>query len=227
METIAIKATKRTVLGKQVNQLRRSGQLPGVLYGPGVAPQPIQMDAREASRTIRHIVGMRLIDLEVEGVTQKVLLHDLQRDAIRGNFLHADFYVVDMQRPIRVRIPINLVGTSFAVVSLSGVLVHGLTELEIECLPGNLIPSVEADLSALKEIGSALHVSDLYLPPTIRVLTDAGEQVARVTYQAKEEDLSTPVGTVSSEVEVIEKGKVEEEGEEGAVKAPAAKGGKK
>jgi large subunit ribosomal protein L25 len=184
------------------------------------------MDAHEASRVIRKVHGAQLLDLTVDGQTHNVLLQDLQRDSIKGHFLHADFYVVDMTQPIRVRLPIHLVGTSYAVTSLSGVLVHGITELAIECLPGDLILAVDGDLGALKEIGQALHVRDLYLPKTIKVLSDPDELVGRVTYQAKEEDLSTPI-TTTAEVEVIEKGKIEEEGEEGEGGAAPAKGAAK
>jgi large subunit ribosomal protein L25 len=215
-------ATPRTVTGKQVGQLRRQGILPAVIYGPGTQPQSIQLNTREASKVLRRVHGAELIDLELEGQTRKVLVHDLQRDAIRGDFLHADLYVVDMARPIRVHLPIHLVGASPAVVSLSGILVRGIADLEVECLPGDLIKQVEADLGVLKEIGNSLHVRDLTLPSTIKVLTDPDEQVARVTYQAKEEDLSTPT-TATSEVEVIEKGKLEEEGEEGEAAKPGAK----
>jgi large subunit ribosomal protein L25 len=226
MEAIQLSATKRAVRGKQVGQLRRAGHLPGVLYGPGVEPLPIQLDGREAARVLRKVHGAQLIDLTVDGQTRKVLVHDLQRDAIRGDYLHADFYAVDMSRPIRVRIPVTLVGASYAVNSLSGVLVRGLQELEIECLPADLIVSVEADLSELKEIGNALYVKNLYTPKTVKVLSDPDEMIVRVTYQAKEEDLSAPVEAVSAEVEVIEKGKIEEEGEEAegeAAKAAPAK----
>jgi large subunit ribosomal protein L25 len=219
-----LSGTPRTVIGKQVGQLRRQGVLPGVIYGPGMSSTPIQLNSREASKVLRRVHGAELIDLELDGKTHKVLVHDLQRDAIRGDFLHADLYVVDMARPIRVHLPIHLVGTSPAVVSLSGILVRGLPELEVECLPGDLIKQVEVDLGVLKEIGDSLHVRDLRLPATIKVLTDADEQVARVTYMAKEEDLSTPT-TAQTDVEVIEKGKIEEEGEEG--EAAAAKPGAK
>jgi large subunit ribosomal protein L25 len=114
-----LSGSPRTVIGKQVGQLRRQGVLPGVIYGPGVASTPIQLNSREASKVLRRVHGAELIDLELDGKTHKVLVHDLQRDAIRGDFLHADLYVVDMARPIRVHLPIHLVGASPAVVSLS------------------------------------------------------------------------------------------------------------
>lgn len=214
MDPLQLKATKRTVIGKQLGHLRRAGQLPAVIYGPVVESTPIQLDAREATRVIRKVHGAQLLDLTIDGQTHKVLVQDLQRDAIKGTFLHADFYAVDMNRIIRVRLPINLVGASYAVTSLSGVLVHGVTELEIECLPADLIVAVEADLGELKEIGSAIFVRDLYVPKTIKLLSNPDDMVARVTYQAKEEDLTTLVTPATAEVEVIEKGKIEEEGEE-------------
>jgi len=216
MEKPKLVATKRAVTGKQVGQLRRAGKLPAVMYGKGVEPIALEMDAREASRVIRRVHGAQLLEVMVDGQTHNVLLQDLQRDSLKGHFLHADFYVVDMTQPIRVRLPIRLVGVSHAVNSLSGVLVHGITEVAVECLPADLIVAVELDMDPLKEIGDALYVRDLYLPRAIKVLSDPDELVARVTYQAKEEDLSTPVGVVTAEVEVIEKGKIEEEGEEGA-----------
>ncbi len=212
MTTATLTATKRTVTGKQVGQLRRAGKLPAVLYGPGTEPLPIQLDAKDASYTIHRLKGTQLVDLTVDGKAYKVLVQELQRDSIKGTFLHADFYAVDMNRVLRVKVPLHLTGSSYAVVSLSGVLVHGVTELEIECLPVDLPTSVSVDLGDLKEIGSALHVKDVHLPAVIKVLTNPDELVARVTYQAKEEDLSTPT-TTTAEVEVIEKGKIEEEGE--------------
>ena len=212
-EAIQLTATRRTVTGKQVGQLRRAGQLPAVVYGPITEPQVIQLDLREATRILRRVHGAQLLDLVVEGQTHKVLLQDLQRHSIRGTFEHVDFYAVDMSRTIRVHLPINLVGSSYAVVSLSGVLVRGLTELEIECMPADLIVAVEVDLSALKEIGSVISVKNVVLPANIKVLNNPDDMVARVTYQAKEEDLSTPIAT-TGEVEIIEKGKIEEEAEE-------------
>ncbi len=216
-----LSAERRTVTGKQVGQLRRAGQLPGVLYGPGVEPAAIQVNAREAARVLRHVQGAELVELALEGETRNVLLQDLQRDSIRGDFTHADFYAVDMSRPIRAHVPVRLVGTSYAVASLSGVLVRGLSGIDVQCLPGDLVAVVEADLGALKEIGNALHVRDLTLPAAITVLTDGDELVARIM-QAREEELPVPAAPTTAEVEVIEKGKTEEEGEAEAA-APAAK----
>jgi len=221
MDKPVLNAERRSVTGKKVSQLRRAGQLPAVVYGPDTAPIPVQLNTREASRVIRRLVGTQLVDLVVDGQTRRVLVHELQRDSIRGDFLHADFYAPDMSKPFRVAVPIHLTGSSFAVQSLSGVLVRGLTDLSIECLPEHLIPFVEVSQESLKEIGQAIFVRDITLPDNVKVLSDPDEMVARVTYQAKEEDLTVAPATTTTEVEVVEKGKKEEEGEDGAA-APAA-----
>lgn len=206
-----LSATKRTVLGKQVGALRRAGQLPAVVYGPGAEPAAIQLNAREAARELRFVQGAELVELNVDGRVLNVLLQDLQRDSIRGDYLHADFYAVDMQRKLTAHIPVRLTGTSFAVVSLNGVLVRGVTDVQVESLPGDLIPHVDIDLSVLMEIGQAIHVRDLQLPATITLMTDPDELVARVT-AARTEELAPVVAPAATEVEVIEKGK--EEGDE-------------
>jgi large subunit ribosomal protein L25 len=207
-----LSGTKRTVIGKQVRALRRSGQLPAVIYGPGAEPAPIQINAREAARVLRFVQGAELLELNLDGEVRNVLLQDLQRDSIRGDFVHADFYAVDMKRKLTARVPVRLVGSSFAVVSLNGVLVRGVTEIEVESLPGDLIPHVDIDLSILKEIGMALYVRDLVLPEAITLVTSPDELVARVT-AARTEELAAVVAPTGTEVEVIDKGK-DEEGEE-------------
>jgi large subunit ribosomal protein L25 len=211
MESPKLSAEKRTIIGKQVGQLRRAGILPAVLYGSQIEATPIQVNAREVARLFRHMHGAELIDLELDGQSRKVLAKSLQRDPIRGDVLHADFFVVDMARTIHVSLPLSLVGTSDAVNTHSGVLVRGLTEVAVECLPADLVSEIEVDIGELKEIGDAIYVKDIYVPPKIKVLSDPEELVARVTYQAKEEDLTIPVGVATGEVEVIDKGKEDEE----------------
>lgn len=222
MDTLVLNAERRTVTGKKVSRLRRTGLLPAVVYGPDSEPLAVQLNAREATRIIRKIEGTQLVDLVVDGRARKVLVHELQRDSIRGDYLHADFYAPDMTRPLRVAIPIHLIGSSFAITGHSGVLVRGLTDLGIECLPGDLIPSISVDISPIQEIGQAIYVRDIQMPATVKVLSDPDDMVARVTYQAKEEDLTAAPAAAAAEVEVVEKGKKEEEGGEEEAK-PAAK----
>lgn len=217
MSELVLKAERRTVKGKQVKALRRDGILPGVVYGPASEPTAIQMNSREATRVLRTIKGTQLIDLVIDGETKPVLLQDIERHAIRGDLEHVDLYAPDMDKPLKVYIPINITGQSFAVNSLSGVLVRGITELHIEVFPRDLIASVTVDIGALQQIGQSITVKDVAVPGTVKVLDDPDTMLARVTYQAKEEDLSAAPTVATAEVEVVEKGKKEEE--EGAESA--------
>lgn len=217
MSELVLKAERRTVKGKQVKALRRDGILPGVVYGPASEPTAIQMNSREATRVLRTIKGTQLIDLVIDGETKPVLLQDIERHAIRGDLEHVDLYAPDMDKPLKVYIPINITGQSFAVESLSGVLVRGITELHIEVFPRDLIANVTVDIGALQQIGQSITVKDVAVPGTVKVLDDPDTMLARVTYQAKEEDLSAAPTVATAEVEVVEKGKKEEE--EGAESA--------
>lgn len=212
METLKLTAEHRTVVRKGLGPLRRSGYLPAVLYGANKKPTPLQMNSREASKSINRISGTALIDLEVNGEIHKTLVREVQRNFVTDEILHVDFYEVAMDRLMHASIPVRLLGAAPAVTTYGGILVRGLSQIDIECLPGDLISSVEVDLSVLKEIGDALHVSDLYLPKTIKVLTHPEEQIARVTYASLEE-LPTEKLETTAEVEVVEKGKKEEEAE--------------
>ncbi|MCS6911264.1 MAG: hypothetical protein NZM11_11970, partial [Anaerolineales bacterium] len=98
MSELVLNAERRTVTGKKVNALRRAGWLPAVVYGPAMPPQAIQLNAREALRIIRRIQGTQLIDLKIDGQAHKVLVHELQRDPIRGDITHADLYAPDMSK---------------------------------------------------------------------------------------------------------------------------------
>lgn len=213
MNPISLTAEHRTAVRKGLGPLRRSGFLPAVLYGVDKSPVALQLNSREASKIINRIMGTVLIDLSLNGGTRKTLLREVQRNFVTDEILHVDFYEVAMDRVMRVYIPVRLVGISPAVNTLGGVLVRGLAEIEIECLPDDLIEEVNVDLAVLKQIGDNVHVSDLQVPSTIKIITHADEQIARATYASLEEvTVEKPEGVV--EAEVAEKGKKEAEGEE-------------
>lgn len=210
--SIQINAEQRTTIGKGMYALRQSGKVPAVIYGPAVPPTPIQIDARETARVLSRVAGSQLIDVVLEGKAHSVLLREVQRDSIRRDILHVDFYEVPTDRVIRVRIPIEFVGVSPAVRDLSGVMVHLLDEIEVECLPKDLLSHIEVDVSVIEKIGDSIAVRDIQLPETIRVLMSLDESVATVQQQAAEEVVEPVVAAaVPVEPEVIERGKKEEE----------------
>ncbi len=227
MSELELKAKVRSAIGKGLYALRTSGKIPAVLYGPGVEAVPIELEAKAATQMLNGLTGSTLIKLMVDQKAYSVLLRDIQRDSIRRTILHADFYAVPTDRAIRVRVPLHFTGVSAAVRDFSGILVPVLNDLEVECLPKDLVSGISVELAPLEKIGDSIAIKDLALPPGIHVLMDTNETVVTVTAQMAEEEVVAPVAAaVPGEVEVIEKGKKLEEGEEETAAAAPAKDAK-
>lgn len=209
MENIVIEATKRDVIGKKVKALRRQGKLPAVVYGHQFAPLPILLDYRQASRSLAGVSSSHLIDLMVDGQKIPVLVRERQHHPITGNLLHIDFLAVSMTEALRTFVPLELEGEAPAVKDYGGVLVIGLEEIEVECLPKDLPEKITVDLSKLEKIGDGIYVKDLAMPSGVEVLSDGDEMVALITAPEGEE-VEAEIGE-EFEPEVIEKGKKEEE----------------
>lgn len=224
MEKPVLVADPRTMVGKKVKVLRRQGLVPGVLYGSGIDGMPIQLDAREAERLLSQVSASTLIDLKVGDEEHKVLVRDVQRDVIRLDLVHIDFLKASMDVRIRTTVPVELVGEAPAVEDLGGVLVTGVTELEIEALPADLPDRIVVDLEPLAEIDDAITVGSLYLEEGVKVFTDPDENVAHVIYMAEEEEEEEEelegLLELAAEPELVDQRGVEEEGEEG--ERPAA-----
>jgi len=211
-EQLKIKATKRTVIGKQVRALRRQGMLPGIVYGKHITPIPIMLNDKEWNRPLSQLSSSHIVTLDIDGEEYPVLLRDKQRNFILGNLTHVDFLAVSMTEKLRTEVRIELVGSSPAVTDFGGVLVTGVTEVEVECLPKDLPDVIPVDISSLVKIGQSIHVEDLSVPSGVTILTPPHEMVVQITVPAGEEVATEEVG--AAEPEVVEKGKKEKEKEE-------------
>ncbi len=216
MEQVVLKAERRTVTGKQVKQLRRAGKLPAVLYGKHIAPVPLTLDYRSAEKALRGLSTSTLVILELEGTRHTAVVRERQKDYIKGTLLHVDFQALSLTEKMRAEVPIELEGEAPAVKAYGGVLVQTLESVEIESLPGDMPERLIVNLGALAEIGDSITVSDLVLPPNVKVLEDPDEAIVVVTAPRSEEEVEAASGAaeVEAEPEVIAKGKEEEEEEE-------------
>jgi len=171
-------------------KLRAAGRAPGVLYGHGIDPVPLTFDPIALDILLRKSeAGINtLIDLEggasVAGKT--VLVKELQRHPLRNNVLHADLFAINVSETISVSVPIHLIGTPKGVSLEGGLLDHALRELELDCLPRAIPDSIDVDVTWM-EIGDALHVSDLVLPPDVELRSDPSQSVASVVAPTVEE----------------------------------------
>jgi large subunit ribosomal protein L25 len=215
-ENYVLEAQTRTVVGKKVGALRRTGQVPVVVYGPKTKPLNLQVPYRPLQVALMKAGGTNLIDITFDGSRQTVLAREVQRDVLRGDILHVDFFAVDLLAKIKIDVPIHFVGESPAVNARKGILITGPTMLSIETLPSHLLSQIEVDLSDLNEIGDAVHVRDLKLDADITILNEPEEMIARISQTSaarSEEDEAAEAAEAAGEVEIIKKGKGDEEEE--------------
>jgi len=196
-------------------KLRAAGMIPAVLYGSGRPSYPITLNPLQLHKVLHESeMGMNtLIDLKVTGHAEldgkTVLVRELQRDPVKGRFVHADLYEVDLQEKIEVSVPIHVTGKS-AGVELGGVLDQVLRELEVKCLPRAIPDEFVVDVTPL-EMGDSLHVSDIALPEGVELISDAELSVVSVVAPAKEEE--PEVEAEAAEGEVVVEGEEAAEGE--------------
>lgn len=214
MKEIELRAQKREVMGKQVKQLRRQGVVPAILYGHGTEPLPLQTEERSLRRVLERVGSHHLITLRVgdDEEPRMTLAREVQLDPITNALLHVDFYEVVMTEKITTEVPLVFIGQSPVVERREGVLVRGLDSVEVECLPSNLIESIEVNLEDLAEIDQAMLVGDLTVDADVEILTDKEEVVAQILPLREVEEVVEEV--VPSEVEIIPREREEKPPEE-------------
>jgi len=192
----------RQALGKEeAGRLRRSGKVPGVLYGPGMQPKPIFTEPGQVFKILNSKTGKNTLlklkseDKELDG--KRAMIREHQIDALTDRLLHIDLMEVTKDRRIKVKIPIELLGKPVGV-DKGGTVEELIRELEISCLPDEIPEGIKVDISQL-EIGDALHVKDLKLEK-FKVLTDPNLTFVTVAAPQKEEEAKPAVGAVPGEV---------------------------
>ncbi len=212
MDKIVLKATRRSVTGKQVKALRRQGRLPAVMYGHKVDPVSISLDSHESSLVLPRVSSSTIVTIDLEGEQHAVLVRERQKDPVKGTLVHVDFQVISLTEKIRAAVRIEVHGLSPAVKDYNAVIVNNLTEIEVEALPGDLPERIVVDAGKLAQVGDAFYVRDLPVSDAVEVLTDADEIVVVATGAAPEE-VEEAGGEALAEPEVIERGKKEEDEE--------------
>jgi large subunit ribosomal protein L25 len=173
MKVVTLKAQLREPGGSsEARRVRHAGQTPGVVYGEGGSPHHITVDAK----SFRHAVenGARVIDLEfeTEGAT-RVLLKDLQYDALGAKLLHADFLRLSPNSEIELGVPVELFGTPKGV-QQGGVLTVQSSTVAVRCLPRNIPENITVDATEIG-MGDSLKAGDLALPENVALAADPGQ----------------------------------------------------
>ena len=207
MEQRLVAETREGTGKGAARKLRASGRVPAILYGHGMDPLALSVDSRELFHLLHTGAGANvLVDLVVDGTEHLALPRDVQRDHIRGRFVHVDFLAVRRDEKIHVTIPLRIVGESPGV-KAGGVLEHHLWELNVECLATDVPEAIDVDISGL-EIGSGVRVSDLKVRSGVTILTSPEDSVVAVT--------QPQVAVEEEEAAEAVEGEVAEEEAEGA-----------
>jgi large subunit ribosomal protein L25 len=229
MSDIVVAAEAREQRGKnEAKRLRARGRIPAIVYAPGKENVAVSVSPRELAAVFKTGAAENtLVDLELEGKKRKVILKDYQVHPVRPEFLHADFYEVALDKPIHVKVHIELQGVPVGVKTHGGLLEFVSREIMVSCLPLDIPKKFVVDVTAL-EIGGEVRVAAIPMPPRVKALTDGDQLVAHVVTKHAEEAAAAPAegAVAAAEPEVAKKGKAPAEGEAGKAGAAAAPAGK-
>jgi large subunit ribosomal protein L25 len=205
LEQFEIHARVRKTRGNSpARQLRRGGQMPAVLYGRNTDPVLLSVNVKDLEQILKKgNIGSIILNLVIQNgkkFTKPAMIKELQSHPVSGNFLHVDFYEIDMQRKINVMIPIVVKGKAKGVEE-GGILQLVRREIEVLCLPGDIPQAIELDITDL-DIGDAIHVEDIELGASVEIPAETNFTVVTV------------VSPKMEAVEAVEEAEEAEAGEE-------------
>jgi len=213
-----IEVERREVIGKQARKYAaKRGMIPAVVYGGGREPVPIAVDSKSIIQILRSEKGQNSILLfSLKGTDNKrhVMVKEIQIDPVTNILIHADFKRVDMEKLIRVKVPIVFDGVPFGVKTQGGMVDMIMREVEVECLPAAIPDRIHVDIAPLK-IGDHVKVGELKVGEGIRIAVEDHHLPVVMVSAPKVEVVATPEAEAEAgaEPEVIGKAKKAEEGE--------------
>ncbi len=228
---ISLKATIRKELGKKTKSIKAAGQIPAVVYGPGVKNFSVAVDEKEFKKVLKVAGESSLIELLVQGDSsdakalegeerkKPVLVNEIQKDPVSDKIIHIDFFQVSLKEETEVAVPLVFEGAAPAEKELGGTLNKNMLEIEVKALPQNLPHEIRVNIESLKTFQDHILVKDLVIPANVTVLKKSDEIVAQVLPPQKvEEELATEI---KEDVENVEK-VVKEKKEEVVIEEPKA-----
>ncbi len=202
MKKFEIEAKKREV-GKKIDQPSvKDKMIPAIVYGNGMENQTVAVSSKDFKKVFKGAGTNTLVSLNVGSDKKQVLIYDYQRDPVSADFLHVDFYAVNMKEMITADVPLRFIGVSLAVKDNGGVLVKNMEEIKVKCLPNDLPHEIEIDLSALKTFEDRIRISDLKIPQGVEVVVEDKKQIIAIAVLPKAEE--EIVGKPEENVQAVE-----------------------
>jgi large subunit ribosomal protein L25 len=200
--SIKLKAQKRDLAGEKLD---KNKVIPAVLYGKNVDNLNLILDKVEFDKVYQEAGESNLLDLEVGDNNLKVIIKDVAYHPVKHSPIHVDLYQVNMKEKITTVIPLEFIGEAKAVKELGGLLMKYTDEVEVQCLPGDLIDHIDVDISGLNNFEDSIHMGDLNLPQSMELMREKDEIVVNVIAPKEE----------SEEEEEVEEKKEDESKETG------------
>lgn len=203
--------SREKVSGTKLDQARKNGSIPAVMYGHGTESQMFWVNALAFGKVFAQAGESSIISLSPEkGKSFSVIVQDLAHDAMTNRVSHIDFFHVRMDEALEAHIPLEFVGESPAVREMGGILVKTLEEIEVSCFPRDLPHSIAIDLALLTDFSAHIQVRDLVVSSGVKVLTDELTTVALVEAPRTEAQMAALNEKVEGDVTKVE-GVVKEE----------------
>lgn len=210
MTTLEVKARD---LKQSLTGIRANGEIPAVFYGKKEESTPITISGKDFEKVWKEAGESTVITLTGDLGEHDALIHDLDFDPLTNRVRHADFYVVEKGKKVKVHVPVEFEGLAPAVKEFGGILVKVIYELEIEALPKDLPHVIHVDVSSIVDFDTHVTAGSVKLPSGVTLITDESEIVAMVARPKEEkEEEAAPIDL--SAIEVEKKGKEVKEGEE-------------
>lgn len=205
MDKVIIEAKSREERGRKVNNGRRNGLVPAVVYGNKVESKSLWVNALDLRRLLRKSGESTIIDLQIDGKDKRnVLIHEIQRNGLSNQFMHIDFFQVRMDEKIETEVELVFIGESKAVKEMGGILVKNIDKVMVKCLPADLPSHIDVDISLIDSFEKHLTIGDLKVSSKVEMDIDHETVVVLVTPPRTEEELAGLEEKVDADVTKVE-----------------------
>jgi len=215
MATKTLKAQARKIAGRKVKNLRKTGILPGNVYGKKVKSVSVQVGLKDFENVYKEVGETGLVELELGKEKRPVLIHNLQLNPVTDAPVHVDFLQVDLKEKVSAEVPVELTGESPAEKQALGTVVLMLNEIEVEALPSDLPEKFEIDRGTLTEVDQVVKVADLKVDRSkVEIKMGEEEIVVKVEPPQKVEEVAPPAPEAPVEGEAVAPAEGKAEGPE-------------
>jgi large subunit ribosomal protein L25 len=213
MKEVILDAEIREVGSKSsLENFRRQGKIPGVLYGKDIKPSSISVDSKAFISIIEANGANVVINLKMKDGQQAALIKELQRNVLTQAPMHIDFQAISLKETIEVMVPIHIEGVSDGVKNFGGLMEFMTREIRVSCLPTNIPQKISVDVTALG-LGQGVTIADLPKLDGVEYLQDPSLLIVHVVSVSAAEEPAAEAGAEAAQPEVISKGKKDKEGE--------------